>query len=126
MENIFYSKEHYWVDIDNDIVTIGLTNFILDEMDIVNYIELPSIGAIYNKTELMGEINYGDDEQFEIYSIFSGKVIDVNDSIIDNYEQLFSNDKENNWLYRMYLNSKEELEEELISIDDYEEYLGEL
>lgn len=126
MENIFFTKEHYWLSIDNDIVTIGLTNFILDNMNIVNFIELPTIGSTYNKTELIGEINYDDGENFELYSIFSGEILDTNDSLIDNYEQLFSNDKSNNWLYRMYLNSKDELEDELISEDEYEEYIGEI
>lgn len=126
MENIFFSREHYWVSVDNDIVTVGLTNFILDNMNIVNYIELPNIGSVYNKTELMGEINYEDGEKFEIYSIFSGEVLDVNDSLIDNYEQLFSNDMNNNWLYRISLNSKSELEEELITEDEYNEYIEEL
>ncbi len=126
MENIFFTKEHYWVSIDNDIVTIGLTNFVLDNMNIINYIELPTIGNVYNKTELIGEINYDDGKTFELYSIFNGEILDINDSLSDNYEQLFSNDKSSNWLYRMYLSSRDELEDELISEDDYEEYLGEI
>lgn len=126
MDNIFFTKEHYWISIENDIVTIGLTNFILDDINIINYIELPTIGNIYNKTELIGEINHDNDKNFELYSVFSGEILEVNDSLIDNYEQLFSNDKKNNWLYRIYLSSKNELEEDLISEEEYEEYLGEL
>ena len=89
MEEIFYTKDNYWFSIENDVVTVGITSFILDEINIINFIELPSIGSICSKTELIGQINYNDDENLDLLSIFSGKVVDVNDSLIDNCEQLF-------------------------------------
>ena len=126
MEEIFYTKDNYWFSIENDVATIGITNFILDEIDIINFIELPTIGSVCNKTELVGQINYNDDENIDIYSIFSGKIVDVNDSLIDNSEQLFSNDMENSWLYRIYVNTRSEIDEESMTKEEYEEYLDEL
>ena len=126
MEEIFYTKDNYWFLIENDVATVGITNFILDEIDIINFIELPTIGSVCNKTELVGQINYNDDENIDIYSIFSGKIVDVNDSLIDNSEQLFSNDMENSWLYRIYVNTRSEIDEETMTKEEYEEYLDEL
>lgn len=124
MEEIFYTKDNYWFYIENDIATIGLTSFILDSMNIVNFIELPTIGNICSRTELIGQINFNDDENLNIYSIFNGKVVDINDSLIDNCEQLFSNDKENSWLYRVSINSKYEIDEEnSMTKEEYEEYI---
>ncbi len=126
MEEIFYTKDNYWFSIENDVVTVGITSFILDEINIINFIELPSIGSICSKTELIGQINYNDDENLDLLSIFSGKVVDVNDSLIDNCEQLFGNDIENSWLYRIYIDSKSEVEEEAMTKEEYEEYLEEI
>ncbi|MDR1494815.1 MAG: hypothetical protein LBI29_02125 [Rickettsiales bacterium] len=126
MEEIFYTRDNYCISIDNDIVTVGLTSFILNEMDIINFIELPTIGGICSKTEIIGQINYNGGENFNICSVFSGKIVDANDSLIDNYEQLFSNDMENSWLYRIYLSSKPELDDELMSEGEYEDYLEEV
>lgn len=124
MEEIFYTKDNYWFYIENDIATIGLTSFILDSVNIVNFIELPTIGNICSKTELIGQINFNDDENLNIYSIFNGKIVDINDSLIDNCEQLFSNDKENSWLYRVSINSKYEIDEEdSMTKEEYEEYI---
>jgi glycine cleavage system H lipoate-binding protein len=92
----------------------------------VNYVDLPQIGVVCNRTDLLGEINYNDDEIFELYSVFSGEITDINGSIVDNCEQLLSGESESNWLYKIYINSKNELEEELLSKKDYEEYLEEL
>ncbi|MBR2140864.1 MAG: hypothetical protein IJ853_00720 [Rickettsiales bacterium] len=123
MEELFYTKDNYWVVVENDIATVGISNFISNDINIVNYIELPSIGTICSKTDLLGVINYNDDENFELYSSFSGEIVDVNDSMVDNCEQLLSNDINNNWLYRIYIDSKDELDEELMTEDEYRDYL---
>ena len=106
-----------------DLIAYNKSTF---EIDIINFIELPTIGSVCNKTELVGQINYNDDENIDIYSIFSGKIVDVNDSLIDNSEQLFSNDMENSWLYRIYVNTRSEIDEESMTKEEYEEYLDEL
>ena len=107
MEELFYTKDNYWVIVENDIATIGITDYLLDEMDMVNYVELPSIGTICNKTDILGLVNYNEDENIDIYAPFTGEIVDVNDSISDNCEQLFSKDIDNTWLYRVYVTNKE-------------------
>ncbi len=126
MEEIFYTKDNYWFSVENDVATVGITNFLLDEMDMINFVELPTIGNICSKTELIGQINYNSDEKLDLFSIFNGKIVDINDSLIDNCEQLFGNDIENSWLYRINVDSKSELEEEAMTKDQYDEYLEEV
>lgn len=125
MEELFYTKDNYWVVVENDIATIGITDYLLDEMDIVNYIELPSIGTICNKTDILGLLNYNEDEDIDLYAPFTGEIIDVNDSIVDNCEQLFSKDIDNNWLFRIFISNKEEFEEELMSEEEYRDFIEE-
>lgn len=125
MEELFYTKDNYWVIVENDIATIGITDYLLDEMDMVNYVELPSIGTICNKTDILGLINYNEDENIDIYAPFTGEIVDVNDSISDNCEQLFSKDIDNTWLFRIFVSNKEEFEEELMSEEEYKEFIEE-
>lgn len=125
MEELFYTKDNYWVIVENDIATIGITDYLLDEMDMVNYVELPPIGTICNKTDILGLINYNEDENIDIYAPFTGEIVDVNDSISDNCEQLFSKDIDNTWLFRVFVSNKEEFEEELMSEEEYKEFIEE-
>ena len=126
MEEVFYTKENYWIIIENGIATVGMSDFITNDINMINYVELPSIGTICSKTDLLGVVNYNDDEDFDLYSQFSGEIVDVNDSLIDNCEQILSNDTDNNWLYRISLESEDELEGELMSEEEYREYLESL
>lgn len=123
LEGIFYTKENYWFSIENDIITVGLTEFILDDINIINYVELPVIGSLCSQTEVVGQLNFDDDENLDIYSLFTGKITDINSALMDNGEQLFSHDRENSWLYRMTATSKAELEEEFMTKKEYEEYI---
>ena len=125
MEELFYTKDNYWVIVENDIATVGISNYLLDEMDMINYIELPSIGTICSRTDILGLINYNEDENFSLYAPFTGEIADVNESLVDNCEQLFSKDIDNTWLYRVYISSREEFEDELMSEEEYREFLEE-
>lgn len=123
MEGLYYTKENYWIMMEGDIATVGLTNFILDNVDMINYVELPSIGTICNKTDLLGNINYNEDEDFELYSQFSGEIVDINDSLVDDGEQLLSNNKNDNWLYRIAINSHNIQDDDLMDEEEYGEYI---
>lgn len=125
MEKAFYTKEHFWASIENDIITIGLTDYLLDNFDIINFIDLPQIGTIFAKTELLGSITYDEDRNFEILAPFSGEIIEVNNLLIDNPDQLLNNDKDINWLFRIYNDSQEDLEI-LMSEEEYKEFIDEL
>lgn len=123
MEELFYTKDNYWIVVENDIATVGLSNYLIDNMDVINYIELPSIGTVCSKTDILGTLNYNEDERLELYSPFTGEIADVNESLSDNCEQLFSRDTDNTWLFRIYVTSKEEFEEELMSEEEYKDFI---
>lgn len=124
MEEVFYTKDNYWVVVENDIATIGISDYLLDEMDIVNYIELPAIGAFCSKTDILGIINYNEDENIDLFAPFNGEIADVNESLLDNCEQILSKDINNSWLFRVYVPYREEFEEEeLMSEEEYKEFL---
>jgi glycine cleavage system H protein len=125
MEETFYTKEHFWVCVEGDIVTVGLTDYILRNFNIVSAVNLSQASTVCEKTGLVGSIIYDEDSIFEIFSPFSGEIVEINDLLIDNPEQLSSSVKENNWLLRIFINNREELED-LISEEEYNEYIDEI
>ncbi|MDR2760843.1 MAG: hypothetical protein LBB09_03280 [Rickettsiales bacterium] len=125
MEEIFYTREHFWVYVEGDIATIGLTDYVLDNFSMISFVNLPQISSVCDKTELIGNIVYNEDEVFEIFSPFSGEIVEVNDLVLDNPEQLFNNVKGNNWLLRIFMSDHGEIKD-LISKEEYEEYAEEL
>ena len=51
-----YSQTHEWHKLDGDVATIGITQFAVDELTDVTFVELPEVDADLKAGEGMGEI----------------------------------------------------------------------
>lgn len=122
MEEIKFTKDHYYVIMENDLATVGLTDFILDRIQTdINVIELPEINSLYNKSDQVGSIVYGDDE-IPLYTPFTGEMTEVNENLINEPDSIKDSNYENNWLFRIYVDDLNELND-LMTESEYEEYL---
>ena len=82
MEDIKFTKDHYYIIIENDLATVGLTDFVLDKIhEDVSLIELPEVNSLYNKSDQIGSLFFGDDE-IELYTPLSGEMAEVNENLI--------------------------------------------
>ena len=122
MEDIKFTKDHYYIIIENDLATVGLTDFVLDKIhEDVSLIELPEVNSLYNKSDQIGSLFFGDDE-IELYTPLSGEMAEVNENLISEPDTIKNSTYENNWLFRIYITDINELNDTM-SKDEYEEYL---
>lgn len=122
MEEIKFTKDHYYVIVENDLATVGLTDFVLNKIQTdINVIELPEINSLYNKSDQVGSIVYGDDE-IPLYTPFTGEMTEINENLINEPDSIKDSNYENNWLFRIYVNDLNELND-LMTESEYEEYL---
>lgn len=122
MEDIKFTKDHYYIIIENDLATVGLTDFVLDKIhEDVSLIELPEINSLYNKSDQIGSLFFGDDE-IELYTPLSGEMAEVNENLISEPDTIKNSTYDNNWLFRIYIADINELNDTM-SKDEYEEYL---
>ena len=123
MEKIFYSENHFWISVDENIATVGITENILDTFSIVNSIDLPNISVICSQTELIGNIIYDENRTLELFAPVSGEIISSNELLIDNPEQLLNFDKNINWLFKIALSNETELQA-FMTEEEYENYIN--
>ena len=122
MEDIKFTKDHYYIIIENDLATVGLTDFVLDKIhEDVSLIELPEVNSLYNKSDQIGSLFFGDDE-IELYTPLRGEMAEVNENLISEPDTIKNSTYENNWLFRIYTTDINELNDTM-SKDEYEEYL---
>ena len=122
-QELKYSKEHEWLKIDGNTVTIGITDYAQDSLGDVVYVELPSEGTAMVKGETFGVIE-SVKAVSDLYSPVSGNIVEVNDSIIDNPDVVNEEPYGDAWMLKVELSSLEELDE-LLSPDDYQQYVEE-
>ena len=120
---VLYTKDHYWVIIDNGIATIGLSSFVADKMDDVSYVEVQEVGSVCNKTDIIGAVAF-DGEELELCAPLTGEIMDINDVLLDEPQSIKDSLKEIDWIYKMSVTQKEELED-LMTEEQYQEYIEE-
>lgn len=81
-ENLKYTKDHEWVDIQGDTGTIGVTDFAQGELGDVVYVELPAVGAAIKAGDPFGTIE-AVKAVSELYAPVSGTVTEVNTRLAD-------------------------------------------
>lgn len=118
-----YSKEHEWVKVDGDIVTIGITDFAQSELGDIVFVELPEEGD-----ELTSGDSFGSVESVktvsELYAPLSGKVVEVNEELEDSPEFVNESSYDKAWMVKVELSDKAQLDE-LLDADAYSEMIGE-
>ena len=125
MEDIRFTKEHYYIIMENDLATVGLSDYALSEIKSeITLIELPEINSLYNKNDQIGSMFFGDDD-LELYTPFTGEMTEINENLINEPDTIKNSTYDDNWLFRMYLTDMEELQDTM-SEDEYNEYLENL
>ncbi len=84
-KDLMYSKDHEWIKFDNNVVTIGITDFAQGELGDIIFVELPEIGRELEKDEPFGTIE-AVKTVTDLLAPIAGKVIEINNKIEDSPE----------------------------------------
>ncbi|MFQ5736351.1 MAG: glycine cleavage system protein GcvH [Thermodesulfobacteriota bacterium] len=118
-KDLKYTKEHEWVKVEGNTVTVGITDYAQDSLGDVVYVELPQEGGSVTKNEPFGVVE-SVKAVSDLYSPVSGNVTEVNDAIIDSPEAINDDPYGDAWMIKVEISSTDDLEDLL----DEEEYQG--
>ena len=120
-ENLRYNESHEWVRQEDDIATIGITDYAQSEIQDIVFVELPDVGTqVTQKTEF-GVIE-SVKAAFDLYAPVSGEVIEVNDSLLDAPEQVNESPYDDGWFLKIKMTDSNELEE-LLDANGYQAHI---
>ena len=72
-----YTKEHEWVKVDNNIATVGITDYAQGELGDIIFVELPKAGTKVTQMSPFGVIE-AVKAVSELFSPITGEVVEVN------------------------------------------------
>ena len=122
-EDLKYSKEHEWVLVEDNVATVGITDYAQDQLGDIVFVELPAIGDKVSKEDAFGVVE-SVKAVSDIYAPVSGKVLEVNDDLPDNPEMVNEDPYGDGWLIKIEMNDPDELQD-LLTAAEYEEYVAE-
>ena len=120
-----YTTQHQWVMADDDGWRVGITRFSYSKLDAVLSLELPEPGERVEAGQLYGHIQSLVGPLQELYAPVSGKVLAVNEELIEDPEAIFVADDPygEGWLVRIAPDDPAEVER-LLSAQQYVERGG--
>ncbi|HNZ82214.1 MAG TPA: glycine cleavage system protein GcvH [Sedimentibacter sp.] len=122
VKGLYYSNDHEWVKVDGDEAYVGIADFAQEHLGDIVYVELPEVDDEFAKEEAFSVVE-SVKAASDIYLPVSGKVIAVNEALEDE-PALLNADPYENWIIKIVLNDKAELDE-LMTSEDYEKFLAE-
>jgi glycine cleavage system H protein len=115
---LMYTKDHEWAQIDDNVVSIGITEYAQDALGEVVFVELPEEGHKVTQGEPFGVVESVKSVS-DLYAPISGTVVEVNEALLDSPGQVNDDPYGDGWLIRIEMDSEKELAA-LMTPADYE------
>ena len=103
--SVKYSEDHTWVKVqDEDLVTIGITDFAQEQLGDLVYIELPKVGHQFvrgDKISVIESVKSASD----LIAPVSAEIVEVNDRLEDDPELVSDNPMDEGWFIKVKLST---------------------
>lgn len=122
-EKILCTKTHEYILENSDgTYTVGLTDYAVEQLGDIVFLELPEVGTEFKKNETFATIE-SVKAASEIYMPVSGTILEVNNEVTESPEILNEDSFEKGWLVKITHTENEAEFSDLMEYSDYKEEL---
>ena len=119
IEGLYYSESHEYVRVEGDYGYVGITDYAQHALGNVVYVDMPEVDDEVEAGEDFGAVE-SVKAASDLISPVSGTVVEVNEALEDTPE-LLNQDAFENWIIKVLLSDKAELDN-LMDAAAYEEH----
>lgn len=118
----YYSKEHTWLMIENEIGIVGITEFAQSELGEIVYVDLPNDGYKFKQDEIFGSIEALKTVS-DLFMPVSGKVLESNKELLKEPTLVNSAPFTTGWIIKVVIENIEEVKS-LLSAQQYQQAIN--
>ena len=116
-EELKYTEEHEWVKIEDNIATIGITDFAQGELGDIVYLEIDTLDSEIALNEVFGTVEAVKTVS-DLFMPVGGKVIEMNSNLEDKPELVNEDPYGEGWIIKIDITDLSEINS-LLSAKDY-------
>ena len=120
-DKLMYTNDHEWILIEDDLATVGITDFAQGELGDIVYVEIEKIGANFSKEEVFGSVEAVKTVS-DLFMPVGGEIIDINELLNEKPELVNDDPYGQGWMIKIKLNSSETTE--LLNSEEYKKLIG--
>lgn len=119
--DLLYSNDHEWVKLDEDIATIGITDFAQQELGDIVYIEIETVGDNLQKEQVFGTVEAVKTVS-DLFMPISGEVLEFNTALEDTPETINNKPYDSGWIIKIKIDNPSQLKH-LLSAEQYKQLI---
>lgn len=108
-EGLIYTKEHEWIKVEGNDITVGITDYAQNALTDVVWVELPELGVSVKSMDSFANVESVKSVS-EIYAPVSGEVTEINEDLEDAPETINTDPYGEGWICKMRMDNPEELD----------------
>ncbi|EKF56583.1 glycine cleavage system protein H [Galbibacter marinus] len=111
-----YTKDHEWIRVEGDVVTIGVTDFAQSELGDIVYVEVDTLDETLDREEVFGTVEAVKTVS-DLFLPLSGEITEFNEALEDAPELVNSDPYGEGWMIKLKFSNPAELDELLSDVD---------
>lgn len=121
-QNLKYTKDHEWVVVEGDIVTIGITDFAQSELGDIVFVDITTEGETLDQEEVFGSVEAVKTVS-DLFMPISGEIIELNEKLDGDPELVNSDPYGDGWMIKVKISDASQLND-LLDAAAYEALIG--
>ena len=117
-----YTKDHEWIKVEGDVITVGITDFAQGELGDIVYVEVETVDETLEAEEIFGTVEAVKTVS-DLFLPVSGEIIEFNQLLEDEPEKVNSDPYGDGWMIKIKVSDASQLEG-LMNADAYKELIG--
>lgn len=120
--NLRYTKDHEWIALENNVATIGITDFAQGELGDIVYVDIATKGKALAAEEVFGTVEAVKTVS-DLFLPVAGTIIEINPLLEAQPELINSDPYGSGWMVKMTVNNVEDIAA-LLSAENYTALVG--
>jgi len=120
----YYTDEHEWIDVEDDVATVGITDYAQGQLGDIVFVELPEVGALIEQGKdaaVVESVKAASD----VYAPITGEVTETNAALEEDPALVNSAPEDAGWFFKMTIADPGELDK-LMDEDGYKAFVESL
>ena len=117
-----YTKDHEWVKVEGDLITIGITDFAQGELGDIVYVEVETLDEKLEAEEIFGTVEAVKTVS-DLFLPVSGEIIEFNELLEDEPEKVNTDPYGEGWMIKVKMSDASQLNN-LLDADAYKKLIG--
>jgi glycine cleavage system H protein len=121
-QTLRYSKTHEWANLEGEVCTVGLTQFAVEQLTDIIYIDLPDVDDPVLTGDSFGEVE-SVKAVSDLYSPITGDIVAVNEKLLNDPTLVSKDPYGKGWIIKVKVEKGSTLDH-LMTLEQYKQQLA--